>query len=166
MNIYWTRLKDIVNLILQYNIPEELILNLDQTPLGFTSASKVTFAPMGSKKVPISNIDDKRQITGTFTVSIKGDFLLIQLIYTGLTDRCHPKVKFPKNFPVTHSANHWSNEQVHMEYLKKTIFPHLENVRDTMNLGDDREALLIYEVFRGQTTNTVTTELEKNNCLS
>ena len=45
--------KDIANLILQHNIPEERILNLDQTPPGFTSASKVTFAPMGAKKVPV-----------------------------------------------------------------------------------------------------------------
>ena len=52
--------EDIANLMLQHNIPEEPILNLDQTPLGFTSASKLTFAPIGSKKVPISNINDKR----------------------------------------------------------------------------------------------------------
>ena len=40
--------KDIANLILQHNIPEELILNLDQHPTG-----------VYSKKVPMSNIDDK-----------------------------------------------------------------------------------------------------------
>ena len=60
--------KDIDNLILQHNFPEEFTLNLDQTPMGFTSVSKVPFASMGSKKVPISNINGKPQITGTFTV--------------------------------------------------------------------------------------------------
>ena len=35
--------KEFASLVLEYNISEELILNLDQTPLGLTSASKVTF---------------------------------------------------------------------------------------------------------------------------
>ena len=41
--------KDIVNLVLQRNIPDELILNLDQIPLGLVSASKL--APFGSHMV-------------------------------------------------------------------------------------------------------------------
>ena len=133
--------------MLEHNIPEELILNLDQTPLGLTFASKVTFTKKGSKQVPIANIDDKRQITGTFCVSMKGDFLPIHLIYKGLTDRCYPKIKFPKNIHITHTPSHWSNEKVHMEYLEKTIFPYVENVRKTLNLG--KKALMIYDVFKG-----------------
>ena len=72
--------KETADLILRHKVPEELVLNLDQIPLCLTSASKVTFAPHGTKKVHISNIDDKRMITGTFCVSMKGDFLQIQLI--------------------------------------------------------------------------------------
>ena len=41
--------KNIVNLVLQHNIPDELILNLDQISLGLVSASKV--APSGSHTV-------------------------------------------------------------------------------------------------------------------
>ena len=77
--------------------------------MGLTSASKAKFAEKGSSKVPISNIDDKRQITGIFCVSMSGDSLPIHMIYKGLTDRCHPK-------------NHWSNEAVHLEYLWKNNF--------------------------------------------
>ena len=39
--------KDIVNLVLQRNIPEEYILNLDQTPLALVSVSKETMEPTG-----------------------------------------------------------------------------------------------------------------------
>ena len=87
---------------------------------------------------------------------MKGDFLPIQMIYVGKTNRCHPKIKFPKGFHVTHTPNHWSNEKVHMEYLEKTV----------LNLGEDQEALLIYDVFKGQTTCAVTKSLESNHCLS
>ena len=93
--------KEIADLVLRHDIPEELIFNLDQTPLGLTSASKVTFAKKkNSKKIPISNIDDKCMITGTFCVSMKGDFLPVELIYIGLTQRCHPAVNFPMSFHV------------------------------------------------------------------
>ena len=50
-----------------------------------------------------------------------GDFLPVQLIYGGVTDKCHPKIKFPKSFHITHSQNHWSNEDIVVEYLKKII---------------------------------------------
>ena len=69
-----------------------LILNFDQTPLGFTSPSKVTFMEINSQNVPIAKIDDKRTIIGTFTVSLDGQFLPTQLIYTGKTDKCHPRM--------------------------------------------------------------------------
>ena len=41
----------IANFVLQHNILEELILNLDQTPLALVSASKVNMGPAGSHTV-------------------------------------------------------------------------------------------------------------------
>ena len=40
----------------------------------------------GAKNVPVKGADDKRQITTTFSVSSTGNFLPIQLIYTGKTN--------------------------------------------------------------------------------
>ena len=54
----------------------------------------------------IGNLDDKRQITGTFVVNLSGEYLPIQMVYTGTTDLCHPKVNFPTGFDVIPSANH------------------------------------------------------------
>ena len=103
-----------------------MISNFDQTPLGFTAPNKTTFAKKGVHSIPIANVDDKRQITGTFCVNISGEFLPMQLTYTGVTNQCHPKVKFPESFHITHSSNHWSNEAIVIEYLKKIIFPYIE----------------------------------------
>ena len=58
----------------------KLILNLDQTPLPYASPRKYTFNPKDAKTVPIKSIDDKRQITATFTVSMTEKFPAIQLI--------------------------------------------------------------------------------------
>ena len=71
-----------------------MILNFDQTPLGFTAPRKSTFTGKGVHSVPIANVDDKHQITATFCVNTVGDFLPVQLIYGGVTDKCHPKVNF------------------------------------------------------------------------
>ena len=64
----------------------------------------------GAKRVEIVGIDDRRQITAVFYGSITGDFLPIQLIYKGKTKKCLPTFKFPSDWHVTFSANHWSNE--------------------------------------------------------
>ena len=50
--------KDIASLILQHDIPEELIFNLDQTPLALVAAPKSTLAPRCSHKVMFSSISN------------------------------------------------------------------------------------------------------------
>ena len=39
--------------ILENDIPKDLVLNLDQTPLSYVSPGKYTFSAKGSKTVPI-----------------------------------------------------------------------------------------------------------------
>ena len=53
-------LHDIAFLTVSHKIPDELILNLDQTPSKFVAASKVTMAEQGSKHVSIAGGADKR----------------------------------------------------------------------------------------------------------
>ena len=71
-----------------------MILNFDQTALRLTAPSKSTFTGKEVHSVPIANVDDKRQITATFCLNIVGNFLPLQLIYGGTTDKLYPKVKF------------------------------------------------------------------------
>ena len=111
-----------------------MILNFDQTVLGFTAPNKSTFTGKGVHSVTIANVDDKRQITATFCVNIVGDFLPVQLIYGGVTDKCHPKVKFPESFHIIHSQNHWPTKDIVIEYLKKIIFPYIKSKRQTLKL--------------------------------
>ena len=59
--------EQIVEIVFEHKIDRRLILNFDETPLGFTSPSKLTIAEKNSKSVPVSSIDNKRQITGTFS---------------------------------------------------------------------------------------------------
>ena len=83
-------------------VPSSMILNLDHTGLKYVPVSSWTMAKQGSKKVSIAGVDDKRQITGVFTITLDGQFLPPQLIYQGTTSACLPRVKFPNNWHVTH----------------------------------------------------------------
>ena len=77
-----------------HDIPLELVLNLDQTPLSYVSPRKYTFDLKDSKAVPIKSVNNKQQITVTFKVTVSGSFLPIQFIYNGKTKRCIPKYDF------------------------------------------------------------------------
>ena len=59
-------------------------------------------AKEGAKKVPIAGIEDKRQMTGLFAITLDGKFLLPQLIYQGTTAACLPFTKFPANWHTYH----------------------------------------------------------------
>ena len=98
--------KAISTYVCDHDIPTDLIINLDQTPLSYVSPGKYTFNMKGAKHVPIKGVDDKRQITATFAVSASGDFLPMQLIYVGGTKKCLPKFTFPRSFHVTYTKNH------------------------------------------------------------
>ena len=73
-----------------------------RNPFLTSPPSKYTMNQKNAKKVPIQGTGDYRQITETFSVSMSGNFLPIQLISQG-TNRCHPKFNFPNHFHLTHS---------------------------------------------------------------
>ena len=147
-------------------IPGELIINWDQTGLNLVPAAQWTMALKGSRRVEIKEIDDKRQITGVFCVSLFGDFLPIQIIYGGKTNWCHPLFAFQRDWLISHSPNHWSNEgtMITYMYIKYVINPYVDGVRD--RLGKDQAALAIFDHFNGQLTPKISKLLEDNNIQS
>ena len=117
--------KEIAETVQADNIPAQLIINIDQTPLPFVLISKYTMNKKGESTVSILGTAVYQQVTGTFSVTMSGNFLPIQLIYKGNTNRCHPKYNFPESFHVTHTTNHWSNEQTSIDLIQKIILPWL-----------------------------------------
>ena len=139
----------IASIIEEHDIPKELILNLDQTPLSYVSPGKYTFNPKGAKTVPIKGIDDNRQITATSTVSMIGNFLPFQLIYEEKMPRCLPRFDFPADFNVTFSDNHWSNTEKSIELFEKVIFPYLKQAKASLKYPKEQMSLIIMDTFKG-----------------
>ena len=156
--------REISRIILNHDIALDLALNLDQIPLSYVSPGKYTFCLKGTTTVPIKGVDDKCQITATFTVSASGVFLPVQLIYQGKTKRCLPKFKFPKEFHVTYTKNHWSNFEKWVELFKKAIFPYLQAKKKEFRYPEEQYSLIIMNTFKGQDNEVMKSLCNKNNC--
>lgn len=126
-------LEDIIDVVTMEDIPPELVLNWDQTGVNLVPASSWTMKRKGSKRVEIKGLNDKRQITCVFCVSLFSDFLPIQVIYGGKTDRCHPPYDFPSDWFISHTPNHWSNKESMIKYIEYIIVPYIANVRECLS---------------------------------
>lgn len=144
-------------------VPQQLVINWDQTGINYVPVSSWTMEQEGSKRVELLGKDDKRQLTALFACSMSGDFLPIQLVYQGKTIKCLPKFKFPVDWDVTYTSNHWCNELTMHQYISKIILPYIHNKREELKLPPDQPAVLIFDNFKGQCTSELLTLLDTNN---
>ena len=140
-----------------------MVLNLDQTPLKYVPIGNTTLAKRSTSTVSIKGVADKRMITGTFTISLDGKFLPMQVIYAGKTDRSIPNVDFPKEFSLSANPKHFSNEEQSLKILKEIIIPYMQKERERLGLDISHPGLLIMDVFRGQTTSNIRNLLASND---
>ena len=75
----------------------------------------------GQQRVEIAAMNDKHQMTLVVCGFLSGNVLPFQLIYQGKTAASVPKVNFPKEWHVTATENHGSNEEKTKEYSKLII---------------------------------------------
>ena len=116
----------------------------------------------GKKRIEINGLRDKRQITAVMCGSLVGEVLPPQLIYGGKTARCHPNFSFPSYWVISHSPNHWSNDETMVEYIKEVIVPFVDSTRQRLELAEQQPALAIFDHFKGQLTAKITKELNDN----
>ena len=129
-----------------HSIPDNLIINFDQTRLPYIVTGNSILNEEVAKSVPLQGKGKKKQIAGTFAVSMTGDFLPMQLIYERKTQQCLPKdAEFRwKEFDVTFTPNHWSNEEKSKQLLHNFIFPYLKKKKKhDLGLPGDQKSLLI-----------------------
>ena len=156
-------LHDIVSLVEEHKIPKSLIINLDQTPSKYVPVGNSTLAKKGASCVVIAGSADKRCITATFSVTLSGEFLPMQLIYGGKTTQSIPRFAFPKGFCLSANVSHFSNTAESVRLLEKIIIPYIIKERQSLNLPVDQKALVVMDVFTGQTTAEVIALLKEND---
>ena len=146
-------LYEITNEVIQHNIPDELIINVDQTPSKFVATDNITMAAKGDKHISRARATDKRAITVTLCESLDGCMLPFQLIYTRKTERSLPNVTFPDGFCLAFNEKHWSNETICL--IKDVLVPHIEKVKEEKALPESQKSLLVWDAFKAQSTPNV-----------
>ena len=155
-------LHNIVALVEEHEIPPEPVINLHQTPLKYVPVSHHTMAKKGVKSVATAGSADKRCITGTFVITLKGDFLPIQFIYGGKMAQSLTKFKVLKSFSLNVNPKHFNNTEELIKVIEEIDLPHVDKQRGKLD-NPNQAKLLILGVFRGQMTSEVTTLLHENN---
>ena len=147
---FWRRIGRRVR---QHEIPDELIINWDQTGVNIVPGGEWTLEQKGVRQVPLKGIDDKRQYTVLLACSLAGDFLPPQVLYQGKTDRCHPNTDFPDDWDVWHTESHWSTTGSMLRYLDTVIQPYVTSTQQYLETASP--PLLICDVFRAHTCGEV-----------
>ena len=154
-------LGDILYCIKEHSIPPALVLNADQTPSSYVSVEKQTMASCGANSVPIKGISDKRNIILTFVLILDGHFLPMQIIYSGKTKASLPcSIQFPEGFSLAYNQEHWSNEATTIKLIDEIVHPYLVKKRKELKLVPTHKALMIWDMFKGQMTDTVKRRME------
>ena len=156
---------EIVSYVEKFKIPPSLVLNLDQTPLKYVPVSQETMARRGSTSVTVEGSNDKRMITGTFAITLSGNFLPVQLIYAGKTTQSIPKIAFPDSFSLSANPTHFSNTEESLKFLDEIIIPYVVRERSKLEVSMEQKALMIMDAFTGQMTEDVVKKYQDNNIL-
>ena len=109
----------------------------------------------------IAHLGDKRQVTATFTSSLSGVFLPMQILYAGKTDRCHPHYKMPPEFDIWHTPNHWGNIECTIRFIEQVVVPYVNAFREEKHCPN-QAALVIFDNFTGHTSEAIQELLEQN----
>ena len=155
----------IVNIIEKYNIPKYHVLNRDQTPSKYVTVGRTTMAPKNSTCVGFAGSTHKRSITLTLTVTLDGKILPFHTTYGGKTDQSLPKITFPAKFSSSVNEKHYSIAEEVIKHLQGIVIPYVNEERK--KIGDaDQYALLIWDVYRGQKIEAVTSLLQEEKVLN
>jgi len=131
-----------------------LIYALDQFGQRLLAVGNHTRVEKGTKSVTVSGSGDKRQITGVPVVTLAGEFVGVQAIWQGTTDRCHaPKsaAKHKKLFH-SHSATHWSTVETMKRLVWDIIVPDMKRKIEALGLNavqaSRQKAILLLDVWK------------------
>lgn len=69
----------------------------------------------------------------------------------------------PDGWDIWHSENHWANEETTKRYITKVILPYIDSIREKLKLEKTHTALVLYDVFKGQTTPAIKRLLADNH---
>ena len=94
--------------------------------------ASATLAKRNSKQVCLEGFDDKRSITATFTITMDGKFLGMQLIYSSKINQSLLRSQFAKDFSLSVNPKHHSNEKESLKLIDEIVLPYVTEARQRL----------------------------------
>ena len=136
----------LVSTISHFNVPKPLIVNSDQTGVVYSAGALETYAPTRSKQVDVIGKDEKRAFTLMVGISMSGEVLPFQAIYTGMTDRSLPTKSAPKYtkakkelkflFESSGNETYWATMKTMQSYVTNILAPYFESYCQQLHLSN------------------------------
>lgn len=157
-------IKIAADLIYQYQVPPELVINGDETAVQLVSRANRTRNSRGAKRVRLLGMgEDKAQITTTIFVTESGGVLPFQMIFEGKTDRCHPKHAKPMDCVWTHTSSHWQSVATYLAVIEDIIVPYKDATIQRLGLNKKQVTILKHDLHFTHKDNTVLELLKKHH---
>lgn len=129
----------------------DLIINMDETPMYFDMVPERTVSKKGVKEVRVrSSGGEKKRLTVVLTCTGNGKMLPALAIFKG---KRKLKFKSPANVCVAVQAKGWMDTELMMRWLKGIVLPYTQK----------RKALLVIDSFSAHESTEFIEEARKNN---
>jgi hypothetical protein len=139
----------------QHNFPDNLIINMDETPIFFDMPRSSTVTGKGAKEVRIRGTKGgKKRVTYVVSCSAAGEMLKPMVIFKGKTKQTLKNTKQrERDVLVTFQAKGWMDQGIMRKWIKSILTPHTKV----------RHCLLVFDSFRAHLTDEVLQSLAKVN---
>ena len=121
----------------EFSVPKPLSANTDQTGVQYSPGGITTWAPIGSKQVEVVGKDERRSFTLVVGISMSGEVLPFQVVYTGKTPASLPTSSAPNyirateelkfRFESSGNDTYWSTVKTMQSYVTNILVPYFES---------------------------------------
>jgi hypothetical protein len=154
----------------KFNVPDELIIGLDETNTQFVPQVKKTRVPKGIRKVRVIGVGhEKPQITVTIALAATGHVVdPTQDIFGGKTNRSLPnqgRTPPPPDQYFDKTSSHWQTPQSFIIYITKVLIPYRLQKNREMELPDDQKMIVILDLHYSHKDPAVLALLKANHMI-
>jgi len=110
-----------------FDVPDELTFNADETAIWLTPTASWTMAEKGSPSVAVLGQEDKRCVSALITTSAAGSVLKPTVVWKGTTEQCHVITK-EEGVHQTHTENKWVDPVAMMQHICECLLPEISRL--------------------------------------
>lgn len=142
--------------IKEYDIPDHLFINADQTQMIYAPGNKLTWAATGSLQVSVLRAEEKHAFMLMVGVTASSVALPFQVVYSGKSKQSLPSQDSPfyeaacaRNIEFVFSRNttYWSMHKTMHQYVDDILALYIEATKRELDLPDNQKTLWSIDVW-------------------